>query len=186
MVLLVTAGLTSCNSEQKQASAPPETVSGVALMPVARTAVPDVVESVGTVHAGESAQIAAQMMGSIVAVNVHEGDHVRRGQVLAVIDDSQPRAAGACASRRDCGGKRSRRRRIGVQSGATTLKRYAELYRRSPSVRRNSTRSRPADKAQAHAAIWPVPDKHRPRPPCRRLGLPLNTRDSRAVRRRSN
>ena len=129
VVLLVTAGLTSCNSEQKQASAPPETVSGVALMPVARTAVPDVVESVGTVHAGESAQIAAQMMGSIVAVNVHEGDHVRRGQVLAVIDDSQPRAA---LERAQASVSAADQEAAAAESeyslAQSTLKRYAELY----------------------------------------------------------
>ena len=32
-------------------------------------------------------------MGNIVEIRAHEGDHVQRGQVLAVIDDSQPRAA---------------------------------------------------------------------------------------------
>jgi RND family efflux transporter MFP subunit len=128
-MLFVTAGLTSCSSEQKQAAVPPETVNGVALMPVSRTTVPDVVESVGTVHAGESAKIAAQMMGNIVAVNVHEGDHVRRGQILAVIDDSQPRAvlerAQAAVSAADHGAAAAESDYGLAQS---TLKRYEELY----------------------------------------------------------
>ena len=128
-MLFVTAGLTSCSSEQKHAAAPPETVNGATLGPVSRTTVPDVVESVGTVRAAESAQLAAQMMGTIVTVNVHEGDHVKRGQLLAVIDDSQPRAAleraqaavsaadhGAAAAESDYGLAQS------------TLKRYQELY----------------------------------------------------------
>jgi RND family efflux transporter MFP subunit len=53
---------------------------------------PDVLESVGTIHAAETAQLSSQMMGNVVAVNVHEGDRVRRGQLLALIDDAQPRA----------------------------------------------------------------------------------------------
>jgi len=32
-------------------------------------------------------------MGNIVELRVHEGDRIQRGQVLAVIDDAQPRAA---------------------------------------------------------------------------------------------
>ena len=39
------------------------------------------------------AMLASQMMGNIVEIRAHEGDHVQRGEVLAVIDDSQPRAA---------------------------------------------------------------------------------------------
>ena len=142
-------------------------------MPVARTAVPDVVESVGTVHAGESAQIAAQMMGSIIAVNVHEGDHVRRGQVLAVIDDSQPRAA---LERAQAAVSAADHEAAAAESeyglAQSTLKRYVELYSKKSSARRNSTRSRPAHKAQARGAIWRVPDKRRPRPPWRRRKLP--------------
>jgi len=55
--------------------------------------IPNVVEAVGTVRAGETSQLAAQMMGNIVEIRVREGDRVQRGQVLAVIDDAQPQAA---------------------------------------------------------------------------------------------
>jgi RND family efflux transporter MFP subunit len=57
------------------------------------TNIPDVVEAVGTLRAAETSQLAAQMMGNIVEIRVREGDHVQRGQVLALIDDAQPRAA---------------------------------------------------------------------------------------------
>ena len=46
----------------------------------------------GNVRAAQTSLIASQMMGNIVEIRVHEGDRVRRGQVLAVIDDAQPRA----------------------------------------------------------------------------------------------
>jgi RND family efflux transporter MFP subunit len=56
------------------------------------SAVPDVFESVGTIRAAQSAQISSQIMGNVVSVKVHEGDMVKRGQMLAVIDDAQLRA----------------------------------------------------------------------------------------------
>ena len=49
-------------------------------------------EAVGTVRAAETSQLASQMTGSLIEVRVHEGDRVHRGQVLAIIDDAQPRA----------------------------------------------------------------------------------------------
>jgi RND family efflux transporter MFP subunit len=83
----------ACSSERRSVSAAPETVSDVSVVSVQTTNIPDIVESVGTLRAAETTQLAAQMMGNIVQVRVHEGDHVQRGQVLAVIDDAQPRAA---------------------------------------------------------------------------------------------
>jgi RND family efflux transporter MFP subunit len=48
---------------------------------------------VGTVRAAQTSQLASEMTGSIQELRVHEGDHVRRGQVLAVLEDAQPRTA---------------------------------------------------------------------------------------------
>ncbi len=50
-------------------------------------------EAVGTVRAAQTSQVASQMMGNIVEIRAHEGDRVQSGQVLAIIDDAQPRAA---------------------------------------------------------------------------------------------
>lgn len=63
--------------------------------PVATAAIstwPHVYEAVGTVNAKTSSTISAKMMGTVTAVNVHEGDAVSRGQLMAVIDDSQVNA----------------------------------------------------------------------------------------------
>ena len=65
----------------------------VSVLSVQRVDVPDLLETVGTVRAAETTQLASQMMGDIVELRVHEGDRIQRGQVLAVIDDAQPRAA---------------------------------------------------------------------------------------------
>jgi RND family efflux transporter MFP subunit len=85
--------LVGCSSEHATVSAAPETVSGVTVISAQAGDIPDLVEAVGTLHAAETSQLAAQMMGNIIEIRVHEGDRIRRGQVLAVIDDAQPRAA---------------------------------------------------------------------------------------------
>ena len=92
---LLSASLTfvACSSERQSVSAAPETVSNVALISAESANIPDVVEAVGTLRAAETSQLAAQMMGNIVEIRAREGDRVQRGQVLAVIDDAQPRAA---------------------------------------------------------------------------------------------
>lgn len=92
IVILTVVGLTACTSEKKPASSSAEVVRDVQVLTISQSTVPDALESVGTLHAAEMAQLSSQMMGNVVAVNVREGDRVRRGQVLAIIDDAQPRA----------------------------------------------------------------------------------------------
>ena len=93
ILMSVTATLVGCSGERETVNAAPETVSNVSVISVQVATAPDVVEAVGTLRAAETSQLAAQMMGAIVEIRVHEGDRVQRGQVLAVIDDAQPRAA---------------------------------------------------------------------------------------------
>jgi RND family efflux transporter MFP subunit len=54
---------------------------------------PLLVSATGTLHARESATISAQVMGRIGQVLVHEGDNVRAGQTLLVLDDGTLRAS---------------------------------------------------------------------------------------------
>jgi len=54
---------------------------------------PMVVRATGTLHARESATISAQVVGRIQQVLVHEGDSVRAGQTLAVLDDDTLRSS---------------------------------------------------------------------------------------------
>ena len=89
-LILMSAG---CSKERQSVSEAPETVSNVSLVSAQSANIADIVEAVGTLRAAETSQLAAQMMGNIVEIRVREGDHVQRGQVLAVIDDAQPRAA---------------------------------------------------------------------------------------------
>jgi len=86
-------GFTGCSSERPTVSAAPETVSNISVVTAQTAAIPDVIEAVGTLRAAQTSQLAAQMMGNIVEIRAREGDQVQRGQVLAIIDDAQPRAA---------------------------------------------------------------------------------------------
>ncbi len=93
ILLPATLSFVACSSERQSVSAAPETVTNVSLISAQSVNIPDVVEAVGTLRAAETSQLAAQMMGNIVEIRAREGDRVHRGQVLAVIDDAQPRAA---------------------------------------------------------------------------------------------
>lgn len=90
---------------------------------------PDVFEAVGTVQAAQTSILASKMMGNIVEIRVHEGDRVRRGQILALIDDSQPRAAVDRATAADTA---SQRKLAAADSelalANSTLKRFQTLF----------------------------------------------------------
>ncbi len=86
------AGSTACSNDKQHATASPEIVRDVVVLQVQKTTVPDYIEATGTVRAAQSAQLASQVMGAITRVNVHEGDRVRRGEMLITIDAAQQRS----------------------------------------------------------------------------------------------
>ncbi len=86
------AAVTACSNHKHRATGSPEIVRDVVVLQVQKTTVPDYVEATGTVRAAQSAQLASQVMGAITRVNVHEGDRVRRGEVLITIDAAQQRS----------------------------------------------------------------------------------------------
>ena len=129
VALAVTTG---CASKPQSVQAAPEVVTGVQLVRAERAVIPDVVEAAGTVRAAQTTQLAAQVMGNIVALNVREGDRVSRGQVLIVIDDSQPRAA---SERAQAAVLAAEKDIVAAQSEATlaesTFKRYENLWQKN-------------------------------------------------------
>jgi RND family efflux transporter MFP subunit len=103
-------------------------VRNISLLAVQQGNVPDLLEAVGTVRAAQTSEIASQAMGNIVEIRAHEGDRVQRGQVLAIIDDSQPRAAVDRAIAADLA---AQQQLVGADSdlalAESTLKRYQAL-----------------------------------------------------------
>jgi RND family efflux transporter MFP subunit len=84
--------------------------------------------STGTVHAGETAVLSAQVMGRIQQVLVHEGDSVRAGQTLVVLDDAALRSA---LEQAQAGLKAAQNAQAAAQTNASlatsTLNRYKQL-----------------------------------------------------------
>ena len=80
-------------------------------------------------RAAQSSQIASQTMGNIVEIRAQEGDRVQSGQILAVIDDAQPRAAveqsaaAVTAAQKEVSSAESE-----LALAQSTLKRYQQLY----------------------------------------------------------
>jgi RND family efflux transporter MFP subunit len=91
--LAALAALSGCTTGRPVAASTPEVVSGVHTLRVQSSPVPDMVQATGTVRSWRTAPLAAQVMANVVAVKVREGDPVRRGQALVVMDGSQFRAS---------------------------------------------------------------------------------------------
>jgi multidrug efflux system membrane fusion protein len=129
LLVLAVGSLAGCSSEQTRTTPSPETVRNIPVLAVQQANVPDLLEAVGTVRAAQTSDAASQMMGNIVEIRAHEGDHVQRGQVLAVIDDSQPRAS---VDRATAAELAAQQQRVGADSdlalAESTLKRYQTLF----------------------------------------------------------
>jgi RND family efflux transporter MFP subunit len=89
---------------------------------------PALVRTTGTLHARESAIVSAQVVGRIEQVLVREGDNVRAGQTLAVLDDATLRAA---AHQAEAGLMAAQSQQAAAQTdanlAASTLERYKQL-----------------------------------------------------------
>jgi len=130
-IVAALAILAGCSRQAQPLAAAPEIIRNVQTIAVQRATVPDLLEVVGTVRAVQTSQVASQAMGNILEIHAQEGDRVRRGQVLALIDDAQPRAsmeratAASSAARQDILAADS-----DLALAQSTLKRYQTLYER--------------------------------------------------------
>ena len=125
----LSGGMLGCSSADRVPAVAPETVSGVVVIVAQGATIPDSLEAVGTVRAAQTAQIASQATGNIVEMRAQEGDRVQGGQILAVIDDSQPRAAAEQAAAAVTAAQKevsSAETELGLAQ--STLKRYQQLY----------------------------------------------------------
>jgi len=129
--IAVFAFAVGCTSKQPAQMQAPEVLRDVTVYRTAPVKVPDTLVALGTVHASETAQLAPQMMGTVLSVNVHEGDTVRTGQVLAAIDAAQAQAgverakAAVAAAQQEVAAAESDR-----ALAESTLKRYNTLFER--------------------------------------------------------
>jgi RND family efflux transporter MFP subunit len=130
VLVLSLVALSACSNAPRTSEAvAPETLSNVPVAIVQTATVPEYLEAVGTVRAAQTSQISSQAMGNIVEISAREGDRVQAGQVLARIDDAQPRVAVEQATAAlTAAEKESVAADTDLALAESTLKRYQQLY----------------------------------------------------------
>jgi RND family efflux transporter MFP subunit len=146
--------LAGCKSDSAVQSGPVQTVPAQ-VVEVKQVTVPAVERATGTIHAHESATLSAQVMGRVQRVLVREGDNVRAGQTLVVLDDATLRSSAEQAS---AAVKAAEQQQLAAQSSAdlaaSTLARYQQLQMQksvSPQEMDEITRRAQAAEAQVNA-----------------------------------
>ena len=101
-VVLAAAFIASGCSKKREAgnteAVPAISVKGTTLEIVRNVAVPDILDVIGTVRARTSAVVSTRIPGSIGMLLVREGDHVKKGQLLAQLDAQENQATAAAAA----------------------------------------------------------------------------------------
>ena len=91
-ILLGAAFVFACGSNAKRIEEPGPVVSGVRTETVHIEATPTLYRAAGVVRSVNTAVLAAQLAGAVREIHVQAGDRVRRGQLLAVLDDRTAQA----------------------------------------------------------------------------------------------
>ena len=89
LTLLGSTALTLASPDafaQKRGKSSPNDVTPVTVVPVTQQNVPVVLTGIGTVQASNTVTISPMVTGPIVSINFTEGQTVKKGDVLAVID----------------------------------------------------------------------------------------------------
>ncbi len=92
------AGCSKKQEAGKTENAPVAVIKGVSLETVKNVAMPELLDVVGSVRARTSAVVSTRIPGSISVLRVHEGDRVRKGQLLAQLDAQENQATAAAAT----------------------------------------------------------------------------------------
>ncbi|MFZ0304390.1 MAG: efflux RND transporter periplasmic adaptor subunit [Terracidiphilus sp.] len=151
LVVLVAAG---CKPDAPATAGAPETVQAQ-VVEAQKAETSAVVRTTGTLHAHESATLSAQVMEQVQQVLVREGDVVRAGQTLVILDDSATRAS---VDQAQAGVKSAEQQQAAAQSNAdlakSTLARFKQLEAQksvSPQEMDEVTRRAEAANAQVDA-----------------------------------
>ncbi len=145
--------VTGCSDTHKSVPATPPVVSGLTVMPVHLTDLPETMESVGTVRARTSALVSARIPGTVSVLHVREGDRVRKGQLLAQLDSQEnvAQATGAVAAldeaRRGVEEAEARRKLADATFG-----RFKKLYEEQ-ALTRQEFETRQTERDLAHQAV---------------------------------
>lgn len=146
--------ITGCKSDAHTQDSSVQMVQA-RVVDVVKAEAPELTRSTGTLHAHESATLSAQVMGRVRQVLVREGDLVRAGQTLVILDDATLRSS---VDQADAAIKAAEQQQAAAQSNAdlaaSTLARYRMLEAQksvSPQEMDEVTRRAEAARAEANA-----------------------------------
>ena len=129
--LLAAALLAGCRESENKA-VKPETVTGLRVQKIELKDVPDELEAPGTVIAAATAQVAARTIGTVLQVAVREGDAVRRGQLLAQLDErelvARKDAAHAGSQAAEAGVGQAQKAMAAAQANADVMQKTYDRY----------------------------------------------------------
>ncbi len=87
--ILWLGGFLSSRVEPGEAKEKGKVVSGLPVLTVEEKEVPNIYKADGMITAENNAKVSTKWMGRILKIYVNEGDYVKAGQTLAVLDDSE-------------------------------------------------------------------------------------------------
>jgi RND family efflux transporter MFP subunit len=86
-IILFIALVAGCKGNTEKEAVKRPGIAGVTATPVSLSTVDDVYEATGTVRSDRTSTVAGRVMGVVTSLFVREGDTVKAGQVLLIIDD---------------------------------------------------------------------------------------------------
>ena len=127
LLVVSAAMMAGCHDGESASPAVVETMQA-RIVESKQEALPLNIRYTGTVHARQTALVSAQVFGRIQQVLVREGDTVRAGQTLVVIDGAAQRAS---EDQAQAGVKAAQSEQVAAQTdaklAASTLERYRQL-----------------------------------------------------------
>lgn len=154
LLALISGAALGCKSSQPGVSAAADTAPA-RIVESRQQQVPVTVGATGSLHARQTATLSAQVVARVQQVLVREGDSVRAGQTLLVLDDATLRSA---ADQAEAAAKAAESQQMAAQTNAelaaSTLARYRQLQSQksvSPQEMDEVTRRAEAATAQVEA-----------------------------------
>lgn len=151
---LVSVSVLGCKSSEPRSSATAEAVLS-RIVESRQIQAPATVQATGTLHPRETATLSAQIVARVQQVLVREGDAVRAGQTLVILDDAALKSADEQV---EAGVKAAEAQQIAAQTNAdlatSTLARYRQLQSQksvSPQEMDEVTRKAEGANAQVEA-----------------------------------
>jgi len=153
-LVFIPAAFSGCRSSAPVDSAAVETVQAQ-IVESRQEQVQETLKATGVLHAKESATLSAQVMGRVQEVLVREGDSVRAGQTLVILDDATLKSSLEQAEAAEKAAENQQNAaQVNADLAASTLARYRQLQAEksvSPQEMDEVTRRAEAAAAQVDA-----------------------------------